>query len=460
MATVQTIATTLSMNAAPFTQGLKTASGSLQSFERDMKGLDRELQALDRRWQQSMRPKGGGGKASGFLELSRGIEDFSAGFQTNGLRGGLMGASNNLSQMATIMGGPLAGAVAGLSLAALPMLVNAFTDTSNAAEKARLSLENFQKQADRQAEFAKQQVQFQHTLEDTKTIDALEKEIKERERAMQTIDAEIKARQRLADAEGAARMRGVNDGRKGFGMNPQVLGFGVMQSDWRNDSKFNDSMAKQQSQLDEQLKSIELRNEKERELNELIAKRGELEKKALGDDYLKRVDFAQEMIRRFQEEDQREAEQQREREERDRQRAAEERLRNGQRDNDRLQDMLRGRIKGLGGKVDPLEGMEIPKRLFEGLDFFGGGVIPSLRGDLEKAFSDLDELDKRKPGQLAGVATAGSQSLLRAQYVSKDAAEAKQQRDRLIKRLDDLLNEIKGLRQDEKNKDEDDVGLT
>jgi hypothetical protein len=136
-------------------------------------------------------------------------------------------------------------------------------------------------------------------------------------------------------------------------------------------------------------------------------------------------------IRKFQEEDAKQAEQD-----------AERRIKREQREFESLENILQSRIGGLGGKVDPLDDL---------------GLVGPGMDEARKLLGEIDALKDKKPGQLAGVATADSQSLLRAQAQAKDAAEAKRQRAELLKKLEDLIREVKNNRPPDI---EDDVNLT
>ncbi len=70
------------------------------------------------------------------LELSRGAEDFAIGFGINGMSGAIRGASNNMSQMGSIVS-PLLGTIAGFasaSLATIPILIGMANRAKEAAE--------------------------------------------------------------------------------------------------------------------------------------------------------------------------------------------------------------------------------------------------------------------------------------------------------------------------------------
>ncbi len=70
------------------------------------------------------------------LELSRGAEDFAVGFGINGMQGAIRGATNNISQMFSIMS-PLAGTIAGFAaagVASIAVMVGMASKSKKAAE--------------------------------------------------------------------------------------------------------------------------------------------------------------------------------------------------------------------------------------------------------------------------------------------------------------------------------------
>ena len=71
----------------------------------------------------------------GILEASRGVEDFTIQLGPAGLSGAMRGASNNLSQMAFIMGGPAVGAAAGFAIAIGTIVIPKLLEGSDATEK-------------------------------------------------------------------------------------------------------------------------------------------------------------------------------------------------------------------------------------------------------------------------------------------------------------------------------------
>lgn len=83
-----------------------------QNVRKELAGINRSAGIVQR---------GSRKTARSLLELSRGAEDFAVSFGTGGLAGGLRGAGNNISQFATILGGPVLGTIAGVGVAAVSM---------------------------------------------------------------------------------------------------------------------------------------------------------------------------------------------------------------------------------------------------------------------------------------------------------------------------------------------------
>jgi len=123
-------------------KGFNSARRELNGFKRDVGGFNRSTKTAQR----------------GLLELSRGVEDFAVSFGTSGFSGGLRGAANNLSQLAFIMGGPLVGAIAGLSIAGLSMWQAFNKDAEKAKEtvkEVKRSVEDMTKSLNKSRQFDK-----------------------------------------------------------------------------------------------------------------------------------------------------------------------------------------------------------------------------------------------------------------------------------------------------------------
>lgn len=120
----------------------------VQMNDRQFQTAAKRVQTTNRVTERSFSRMSSGGMAvanRGLLELSRGVEDFAVVVGTGGLAGGIRAASNNLSQMAFIMGGPLAGAVAGLTVAG----VSLWQAYQNGADKAKGSLQDYRQELQR-----------------------------------------------------------------------------------------------------------------------------------------------------------------------------------------------------------------------------------------------------------------------------------------------------------------------
>lgn len=86
--------------------------------------------------------KGNGKLQQSFGQLSFAVEDFMSVYDTMGLRGGMRASANNLSMVARIMSGPLAGGIVGVGAMLLPMLVDKFNETAEASKMFGESLDN------------------------------------------------------------------------------------------------------------------------------------------------------------------------------------------------------------------------------------------------------------------------------------------------------------------------------
>ena len=86
------------------------------------------------------------------LELSRGAEDAAVSFGTTGVSGAIRGATNNISQMATILN-PAAGAIVGFALAGVAIMlpfirkwIASFDTTNQKLEKQKKLDEELRKE--------------------------------------------------------------------------------------------------------------------------------------------------------------------------------------------------------------------------------------------------------------------------------------------------------------------------
>lgn len=211
MATIQTIATTLTADARP-------AITSLRTFDAEVGKAFTRLDAMNKRATASGGILGGQGGASGafgsnatrgLLELSRGVEDAAVVFGTSGFSGAIRASSNNLSQMAMIMGGPLAGAVAGFAAAGLsvatPYIASLF-DAVDVTKKLSTEIDNLiNKQRslfESRAKEAEGAIDLRQELRGGDDESALDL-IKKRQAELKKVEAQEKALDVAPIAEGA-----------------------------------------------------------------------------------------------------------------------------------------------------------------------------------------------------------------------------------------------------------------
>ena len=122
--------------------------GVAEEFAKTEKTLDRVRAAATRTnasFQQFGGSSGGGSKAgSMFQEVGRGLEDFSSVYQTGGLAMGIRAASNNISQFASLMS-PMAGAVAGVSIALGTLLIPKVWEWVSSSKEGELATKRLEK---------------------------------------------------------------------------------------------------------------------------------------------------------------------------------------------------------------------------------------------------------------------------------------------------------------------------
>ncbi len=114
----------LELDTRDFSNGADRATGRLRRFENDARSFGN---SSSRSFNKASR---------GLLELSRGAEDFAVSFGTGGLAGGFRGAANNISQFASMIH-PLAGALAGLGVAAASAWLSYNKGASDALSKTK-----------------------------------------------------------------------------------------------------------------------------------------------------------------------------------------------------------------------------------------------------------------------------------------------------------------------------------
>ncbi len=401
MATVQTIATTLTADARP-------AAAVLRAFDGEVDKTFTRLDARTKRFGRSLSeaaaggssPMGGGSRGSlGLLEGSRLIEDFSAGFGNNGVVGGIRAANNNLSQMAFLLGGPVAGAVAGFAAAGLGIAapyIEGFFKATNAARDFGQQMEAVNGIVSRSQANVGREVGFRGMLGGIDASAEAKSAIQKRIDEINVLNAKIHDLNRLRQPWMERAMA------------PAAGDAAIAER--------NAAMETDRQLFRQQLDLVRERTMQEKEINQLIekselqAKEGEISRQKA------QAEFA-EGIRGFMRDD----------------------LRQQIADNATAQRLVEGRLGGLGAKMDPLAGLDIPEAIKERLSGLLGGSATSRT-------------------ESAQAVTANSQALARAQAAAKEAAKASQERGRMISELQAILRELK--EQGEQSQiDLDDVNL-
>lgn len=132
--------------------GVRTAgiTPGLNSFERQMATSLKRIPQLAAEANAGLATMGRGGKGGmALLELSRLAEDASVGFGVNGIQGAIRGSVNNLSQFAMMVGGPIAGTIAGFAGGALSLLITGLGKTEEATKKSTNALAEYGKEIER-----------------------------------------------------------------------------------------------------------------------------------------------------------------------------------------------------------------------------------------------------------------------------------------------------------------------
>lgn len=184
-----TIATVLTVNAAPAQAGFSVYKAELASAQRATQSMSRN-------------------SSFAILELGRFAEDAAVGFGTNGLAGAVRGGLNNLTSFATIVGGPVAGAIAGLTAAGVSLLTTFFKPAQSETKKAEDAAKSYREELERLKDVADRGFALQGLLQgprggiDDELIGgadrgAIERAIKDREQQRaQGRDREALLRQR------------------------------------------------------------------------------------------------------------------------------------------------------------------------------------------------------------------------------------------------------------------------
>jgi hypothetical protein len=387
-----TIVAKLTADPRDMQRGFAAGGQAAEQFGNKLDGLDRKLRSS---FNSPRGGAGGGGRfggnlANGALELSRGLEDASVGFQLNGIQGAVGGASNNFSQFAFILGGPVAGAIAGLAAAALPTLVNQLFGAGESAAESKKKIDDLRDSIERLAEQAKQRVHFEGLLEnlpDTKHLDAT---LKDRQLQIREIDAQLKdvERERRSPQQPA----------------PPPAFETIFAQDARIAKEFEDAARRKQEVDAKQNKLLEERARLEMEVNQLIKKRPELQDQ---DEFEKKF------------------------------KAEGEKIKKDGRDIGQIQNVLQSKQKALGAKLDPLEGLNVPR-----------GLGSEVRSFLDNV--DAFEARKKNRTSLATTIESGSAAAASALFQDKQRSQEQEASQKLqktaeeiVKKLDDMLKQNK-----------------
>lgn len=134
----------------------------------------------------------GNGKFSQSIgQAAFGVEDFFAGFETGGLKGGLRGAANNFSMVARILAGPLTGGLLGIGLVSLPLVIKMFGEAEDATDDFAESLNKLVEAHKKKVE------QFNTDVDQEKRVKTIKEEEKSIEAIKKAIEAEVTAREKL-----------------------------------------------------------------------------------------------------------------------------------------------------------------------------------------------------------------------------------------------------------------------
>ena len=107
-------------------------------------GLTKNVGTSTKKMSQNMNAatKGSGKFSQAIGQAAFGVEDFFAGFETGGLKGGLRGAGNNMSMVARIAAGPLTGGLVGIALVSLPLVIKALSGAEEKTDDFAKALDN------------------------------------------------------------------------------------------------------------------------------------------------------------------------------------------------------------------------------------------------------------------------------------------------------------------------------
>lgn len=175
MATIGTIAVRLTADPRNMQQGLAVAKESVETFAAST---------------SKVRPAATNAGLA-LLELSRLVEDFKVGFDTNGLQGAIRGSLNNLAVFATLLGGPVTGAVVSFVAVGLAALIPFFTKSTQATKEARQELDNYRASLQRARDIERDRVRSQQELAKVTTSDEADRRTTSLQNELQLNQAEI-----------------------------------------------------------------------------------------------------------------------------------------------------------------------------------------------------------------------------------------------------------------------------
>lgn len=135
-----TIVARLTADPRDMQRGLIVGGNAAEEFGTRVERVSQRVQASTAR----MTGPGMGNKAAlGFLELSRGVEDAAVGFQLSGLQGAIRGSMNNVAAFATMLGGPMIGAITTFAAVGLGSLVTWWLKSDEASKDSAKSLDAY-----------------------------------------------------------------------------------------------------------------------------------------------------------------------------------------------------------------------------------------------------------------------------------------------------------------------------
>jgi hypothetical protein len=262
-----TIATTLSMNSAPFTRGLQEGERGLTSFGREVQQLEQRNAQFSKTTAQAannvaastqrMATAGGGH----LRQFSYAFEDFAISASTGGIGMGLRGATNNINSVLATMG--KAGAAGAIMVTGLTVGISYIEKMRAQARGGAEDMTKFIEQMNRLQGAAEKQVEFRQMLRKAPDLERTKEEIQNRRDMLEQNQARLKAITEMRKKEMGARLNqpanfwkdhwgggveGVFGGGGPLGMLPGwMLGGGRvrnMDASFEKDKKANDEAIK------------------------------------------------------------------------------------------------------------------------------------------------------------------------------------------------------------------------